>query len=111
MSSLREIAEDSRYTTIKIKAKLTPFPVSLELPDTVKEGLPRSLTKEVEGVRVMRFYTPPIAGDTIEFKGFMFKILARHHGGLRVHGSAGKDTMPIVITEYIGAIEGDSHGE
>jgi hypothetical protein len=105
MSNLREIAEDSRYSTIRIKCTLIPFPVSLELPESIKETLPRTVTKAIEGIRIMRFYAPPVPGDTIEFRGFLFKVLGRHHEDLKVKGSPQKDRMPIVITEFIGAVE------
>lgn len=110
MSRLRELAADSRYETIRIKAVLIPFPVSIELSDGVKETLPRTVVKATEGVRIMRFYTSPVPGDAIEFNGFLFKVIGRRHE-VRVKGSPHSDKMPIVLTEYIGAIEGDSHGE
>lgn len=101
MNNLREIAEDSRYTTIRIKTTLIPFPVSLQLPESLKEALPRTVTKAIEGIRMMRFYTPPVPGDTIEFRGFLFKVLGRHHEDLKVKGSPQRDRMPIVIAEYV----------
>lgn len=108
MNNLREIAEDSRYSTIRIKCTLIPFPVSLELPESVKETLPRTVTKAIEGIRIMRFYTPPVSGDTIEFRGFIFKVLGRHHEDVKVKGSPQKDRMPIVITEFSGETNNDN---
>jgi hypothetical protein len=105
MNNLRELAEDSRYEKVKIKCTLIPFPVCLELPESIKETLPRSITKAIEGIRIMRFYAAPVSGDTLEFRGFIFKVLGRHHEDLKVKGSPQKDRMPIVITEFIGAVE------
>jgi hypothetical protein len=50
----------------------------------------------------MRFHTPPVPSDTIEFKGFLFKVLGRHHEDLKVKGSHERSKMAIVITEFIG---------
>ena len=105
MNNLRELAEDSRYETVRIKAILTPFPVRFEFPDELRETTPRAILKAIEGVRVLRFFTPPVSPDTIEFKGFLFRVLGRFHEDVKVKGSPQIDRMPIVITEYIGAAE------
>lgn len=104
MTSLKDLAEDCRYSVVKTSAKLTLFPVKLELPESIKETLPRATVKAIEGVRVMRFHTPPVAPDTIEFKGFLFKVLGRHHEDLKVKGSHERTRMAIVLTEFIGQI-------
>ena len=102
MQNLRDIAEDSRYSVVKTSAKLTLFPVKLELPEDIKEAVPRTVSKSIEGIRVMRFYSTPTAQDTIEFKGFVFKVLRLHHEDLKVKGSHERSKMPIVITEFVG---------
>ena len=103
MDNLRELATDSRYETIRIKAILTPFPVRFEFPDEMRETTPRAVLKSIEGVRVLRFYTPPVSPDIIEFRGYLWKVSGRFHEDVKVKGSPQKDRMPIVITEYIGA--------
>jgi hypothetical protein len=52
----------------------------------------------------MRFYAAPVSGDTLEFRGFLFKVLGRHHEDLKVKGSPQKDRMPIVLTEFLGMV-------
>lgn len=104
MTNLKDLAEDSRYSVVKTSAKLTLFPVKLELPESVKERLSRATVKAIEGTRVFRFHTPPVAPDTIEFKGFLFKVLGRHHEDLKTKGSHERSKMAIVITEFIGEI-------
>ena len=104
MQNLRDIAEDSRYSVVKTSAKLTLFPVKIELPEDIKERLSRAVVKSVEGTRVMRFHTPPVPSDTIEFKGFLFRVLGRHHEDLKTKGSHERSKMAIVITEFIGEI-------
>ena len=105
MNNLRELAEDSRYETIKIKMVLTPFPCRFEFPIELRETTPRSVLKAIEGIGILRFVTPPVSPDTIAFRGFLFRVLGRHHEDVKVKGSPLKDRMPIVITEYIGAAE------
>ena len=102
MDNLRELSADPRYETIRIKAVLTPFPVRFEFPDEMRETTPRAVLKSIEGVRVLRFYTPPVSPDIIEFRGYLWKVAGRFHEDVKVKGSPQKDRMPIVITEYFG---------
>jgi hypothetical protein len=104
MNNLRELAEDSRYETIKIRMVLTPFPCCFEFPEAMRETTPRSVLKAVEGIRILRFVTPPVPGDVIQFRSFRWKVLGRFHEDVKVKGSPLKDKMPIVITEFIGAV-------
>ena len=105
MDNLRELSADSRYETIRVKAVLTPFPVRFEFPDEMRETTPRAVLKSIEGVRVLRFYTPPCSPDIIEFRGYLWKVSGRFHEDVKVKGSPQKDRMPIVITEYFGVSE------
>ena len=105
MDNLRELATDLRYETIRIKAVLTPFPVRFEFPEELRETTPRAVLKSIEGVRVLRFYTPPGSGDIIEFRGYLWKVSGRFHEDVKVKGSPQRDRMPIVVTEYFGRSE------
>lgn len=105
MDTLKELSEEPRYKRTIVKAILTPFPVRFEFPEEVRETTPRAVLKAIEGIRVLRFYTPPVSPDTIEFRGFLWRVLGRHHEDVKVKGSPQKDRMPIVITEYIGPTE------
>ena len=105
MDNLRELSADPRYETIRIKAVLLSFPCRFEFPDNLRETTPRAVLKSIEGVRVLRFVTPPVSPDIIEFRGFLWKVSGRFHEDVKVKGSSLKDRMPIVITEYIGRSE------
>jgi hypothetical protein len=105
MDNLRELATDPRYEIVRIKAVLIPFSVRFDFPDELRETTPRAVLKSIEGVRVLRFYTPPCSPDIIEFRGYLFKVSGRFHEDVKVKGSPQKDRMPIVITEYIGPTE------
>ena len=105
MDNLRELASDSRYETIKIRAILTPFPVRFEFPAELRETTPRAVLKSIEGVRVLRFYTPPVSPDIIEFRGYLWRVSGRFHEDVKVKGSPQKDRMPIVVTEFMGRSE------
>ena len=102
MNNLREIAENPGYKTTTVKAVLTPFPVRFDFPDDLRETTPRATVKAIEGVRVLRFYTPPVPLDIIEFRGHLWKVLGRFHEDVKVRCSPQKDRMAIVITEYFG---------
>ena len=105
METLRELATDPRYETVRIKATLIPFPVRFDFPSELRETTPRAVLKSIEGVRVLRFYTPPVSPDIIEFRGYLWKVSGRFHEDVKVKGSPQKDRMPIVVTEYIGVSE------
>ena len=105
MDNLRELSANPRYETIRIKAVLTPFPVRFEFPEEMRETTPRAVLKSIEGVRVLRFYTPPVSPDIIEFRGYLWKVSGRFHEDVKVKGSPQKDRMPIVVTEYFGRSE------
>lgn len=104
MDKLRELSTENQWETVRIKAVLTPFPVRFEFPIEARETTPRAVLKSIEGVRVLRFYTPPVNPDIIEFRGYRWKVLGRFHEDVKVQGSPKKDKMPIVITELIGAV-------
>jgi hypothetical protein len=104
MDKLRELSTENQWETVRIKAVLTPFPVRFEFPIEARETTPRAVLKSIEGVRILRFYTPPLSPDTIEFRGYLWRVLGRHHEDVKVKGSPLKDKMPIVITELIGAV-------
>ena len=105
MDNLRELSADPRYETIRVKAVLTPLPVRFEFPDEMRETTPKAVLKAIEGIRVLRFYTPPVSPDIIEFRGYLWKVSGRFHEDVKMKGSPQRDRMPIVITEYIGRSE------
>ena len=105
MANLRELASDSRYETVNIKATLIPFPVRFDFPDELRDVTSRTVIKSVHGVRVLCFYTPPVPNDVIEFRGYLFKVSGRFHEDVKVKGSPQKDRMPIIVTEYFGKSE------
>ena len=83
MDNLRELSADPRYETIRVKAVLTPFPVRFEFPDEMRETTPKAILA-IEGVRVLRFYTPPVSPDIIEFRGYLWKVSGRFHEDVKV---------------------------
>jgi hypothetical protein len=103
MSKLREMLSDVEYETVKIWCKPIPFPVRLILPDEAKETMPLALVKSIEGIRILRFYTPPSVGDTLEFRSCLFQVIGLHHE-CQVKGSPQPDRLPTVLTNYLGAV-------
>ena len=63
--------------------------------------MPRAAVKAIEGNRILRFYTPPLAGDVIKFRGHVWKVEGRHHE-CQVKGSPNPDRLPTVLTKYLG---------
>jgi hypothetical protein len=103
MSKLREMLSDVEYETVKIWCKPIPFPVRFVLPEEVKETMPLALVKSIEGIRILRFYTPPAKGDSLEFRRNLFQVIGLHHE-CQVKGSSRADRLPTVMTQHIGPI-------
>ena len=99
----REIASEPTYETVKIKAVLIPLAVRFELPDETKERITIGRTRAIDGVRILRFYCVPSAGDIIEFKQSQWKVTGLYHE-VRPSGSKLIDKMPIVLTEFVGMV-------
>jgi hypothetical protein len=87
--------------TIQILAKTWFFPVKFMLPDSVKETLPASKTRAIEGTMILRFYTPPVPGDPIYWKGFLWEVIGRAHMP-QMKGSPKKDICPTVLVSFAG---------
>jgi hypothetical protein len=108
MVTPREIFTGPQYETIRFKAILIPYLVRFALPDGIKETMPLTRSRELDGDRILRFYATPSKGDIISFRGILFKVLGLFHEPMP-RGSKRVDKMPIVITEYFGAVENDPH--
>ena len=100
MSTPREMLAETPYEVVKVKAVLTPLLVRLQIPIEVKEITPLGRVKAIDGVRLIRFYCLPSAGDIIEFKDSQWRVLGLYHE-VRPSGSTLKDKLPIVMTEFI----------
>ena len=95
---------DVEYQTVKIMCTPIPFPVRFELPDEVKETMPRTEVKAIEGNRILRFYCPPVENDVIQFRSHLFAVIGRFHE-CQVKGSPKPDRLPTVLTRYLGIAE------
>ena len=104
MSKFKQMLLNDATDTVYVKCIPTPFPVQLDLPTEVKEGMSLTKQKSICGIRVLRFYSPPNIGHTIEFKGHLWAVKGIHHE-LQVRGSTLPDQIPTVLTTYLGAIE------
>ena len=100
MSTPREMLSEPACEIVKIKAVLIPIAVRFEIPDEVKEVTPLGRIRAIDGVRILRFYCLPSAGDILEFKDSRWRVLGLYHE-VRPRGSKLVDQMPIVMTELI----------
>jgi hypothetical protein len=104
MSNLREMLADFEYETVTILCKPIPFPVRFELPDEVKEIMSRTDVKAIDGNRILRFYTPPVIDDVIQFRGHLWQVKGRFHE-CQIKGSPRPDRLPTILTRHLGAAE------
>jgi len=103
MSKFRQMLLNAPSEIISVRCQPIPFPVRLDLPDEVKETMSITKQKSICGIRVLRFYSPPNIGHTIEFKGHLWSVKGIHHE-LQIRGSSKPDQIPTVLTTYIGPI-------
>lgn len=91
--------------TIQIMAKTWFFPVKFALPEGLKESMPAAKSRAIEGTKILRFYTPPVPGDPIYWKGYLWEVIGRAHIP-QMKGSPKKDICPTVLVQFAGeAIE------
>ena len=100
MVTPREMLSEPACEIVRVKAVLIPLAVRFEIPTDVKEVTPLGRIRAIDGVRVLRFYCIPSAGDIIEFKDSQWRVLGLYHE-VRPQKSRLKDQMPIVLTEFI----------
>lgn len=103
MANLREISTENQWEIVRIKAVLTPFPVRFEFPIEARDNIPKSVIKAIEGVRVLRFFTPALKDDVISFRGYLWSVVGKFHEP-QVRGSNNADQLPIVLTAFIGPV-------
>ncbi len=109
--SIRSITTfDDDSEKIVISSKAIFIPCEFCLPDEVKEAMPLLEVKLTEGNKVLRLYTPPQRGDIIIWKGHEWEVIGYRHYPQK-KGSKSSDTLPNLITEYIGAVASESVGD
>jgi hypothetical protein len=89
---------------VTITSKTLFFPVKFDLPADLKETMPASKTRAIEGTSILRFYTPPVPGDSIGWGGFIWEVTGRLHIP-HMKGSRKQDTCPVVLVAFVGAAE------
>ena len=94
---------DTEYETIKIKCVPIPFPVRFVLPDGAKDSMPLAVAKSIDGIRTLRFYSPPDIGHTIEFRGHLWQVTGIYYE-CQIKGSPRPDRLPTVLTQYLGSV-------
>ncbi len=102
MSKFRKMLADVEYETVQIWCKPVPFPVKFKLPDGVKETMPLAQVKAIEGIRTLRFYSPPDIRHTIEFRGHLWQVTGIYHE-CQIKGSPSPDRLPTILTQYLGS--------
>jgi hypothetical protein len=81
--------------------------VQFQFPAAAKEEISLADRCKVEGIRGMTFYLEPQIGDTLEFGGYLWKVVGRliRPNEYRKHG---RRILPVIDTQYLGACPEDS---
>jgi hypothetical protein len=109
--SIRSITTyDENQEKITISSKAIFIPVEFLLPEEVKESMPLLTVKTIEGNKVLRFYTPANKGDVIIWQGHEWQVIGYRHYPQK-KGSKNSDTLPNIMTEYIGEISSETEAQ
>jgi hypothetical protein len=88
--------------------RVKPFliPVALSIPESIADRIPQRELREIRGTFLLRFYPklPPQIGDVLTRNGHRWLIVGREFPDLQVHRSRRPDSMPVLITEYLGEV-------
>jgi hypothetical protein len=93
-------------TQYQEKLKPLLIPADLDVPEALADRIPQRKLREIRGVFLLRFYPklPPQIGDTLTRNGHRWAIVGREFRELQVHRSTRVDSMPVLITEYLGEV-------
>jgi hypothetical protein len=103
---MRDFYFPEAETPYQEKLKPLLIPVALSIPEALADRIPRRQLRELQGVFLLRFYPklPPQIGDTLTRNGHRWAIVGREFRELQVHRSTRVDSMPVLITEYLGEV-------
>lgn len=66
-------------TEVSVTKTDTKWLIDFTMPDWVRDELPISEMRKLEGIFLMAFYEPPIVGDLFEYKGYEWRVTQRYH--------------------------------
>jgi hypothetical protein len=89
---------------VTIRSKHIFVPVQFWLPEEAVENMAIADIRDVEGNKILRFYTMPSQGDYIDWMGHRWVVERLQHAPQK-KGSTARDVMPNVFTEYLGPLE------
>jgi hypothetical protein len=91
----------SERTTFLINKKCIQWGIDFTLPDEVRESMPSDEVIKLNGIFVMDFYSDPMVGDRITYKGHQWRIVGRQFA-ITMHQKREPKTVPTLVVEYEG---------
>lgn len=95
----------SDVTEFSINRKTVQFSIDFTLPDGVRENMAADDVRLIDGVFCMSFYSDPHVGDTVEYRGFLWRITGRHFLINRYTRKGEPRSIPKLLVEFVGSTE------
>lgn len=96
------VLENSEKTKRIISKKNYPYLVEFNTPEHLREQLPYLELEKIHGSFLMDgFYSDPMIGDIITYRGYEWRIIGRKYP-VRRFTEEGKKRVPTLIVEYLG---------
>lgn len=86
---------------VSVQRKNVFWMVDFDLPDTVRENKSISELESIHGVFCMGFYADPLPGDLITYRGYQWRVTARHFNPYR-HSERAERQIPLLSVEFLG---------
>lgn len=77
--------------------------VDFSLPEEIKEKIPMDEVRLINGIFLMRFYSDPLPGDKIIYRGFQWRVIERIFYPTRYNNRREDRKVPLLKVEFLGA--------
>jgi hypothetical protein len=95
----------AQETPVTVSKNPSQWMVDFELPNSVRDNLPKAEVEKLEGIFLMSFYEPPMVGDSVEYLGFLWRVALRYHYAHR-HRKHEPRQISRLGVEFIGEVPG-----
>lgn len=105
MDLIEELLMQSELDQMLSEREYVSWSIDFTLPDDVRENMAAEDIRSVDGIFCMDFYSDPHVGDTIEYRGFKWRILEREFLVNRHIKSDEPRAVPKLLVEYVGKVD------
>ena len=90
----------NQITDYQIERKSVFWLVDFDLPMAVRESMSLADLRPILGSFLMGFYTDPLPGDLITYRGYQWRVIERQFEPVRFR-SKDKRQVPTLLVEFV----------